>query len=321
MRSRVLGILFSSILMVSVCMASSESATGQVASTSDTVVAEISDDVEILPAAGFFSRQPSIAEYDALFAIFEREAKTVTYAEATESEDEVEEETEATEDASDGVSADYLALAIESEAGNVESFNGRVAVGLTALKRIDSPIYPGTLPEVIEQPYQYATLVDYYSEKSYDAAVHAIDLWEGDNDESVLPDGYMYFFGYNRENWFYCKTASGEYEIYALPGQTVTDDVWKAFRRIVLKEDTSDTSSDIVEEPALDLETIEQAANVATDVNEGAEGTETAGEIMEATDVAETALTDTDSGAVLETPTTEESLEVEALVETENSSL
>lgn len=128
---------------------------------------------------------------------------------------------------------DYVATLIESEAGNVESINGRVAVALTGFQRVESDGYPDNIYAVVEQPYQYADLVGYYSDKSYVAAKVAISLWESGNADAVLPDGFVYFFGYNKQNWFYRINDDNIVEFYALQGQTITDEIYAAYKDIV----------------------------------------------------------------------------------------
>ena len=127
----------------------------------------------------------------------------------------------------------YVATLIESEAGNVDSIDGRVAVALTAFYRVHSETYPDTLSEVVEQPFQYADLVDGYSDKSHVAAIKAISLWSDETSEALLPNDFLYFFGYNKQNWFYRLADDGTVEFYALPGQEITADVWQAYKEIV----------------------------------------------------------------------------------------
>ena len=217
-----------------------------------------SNPTETLPKIGIFG-MPSPTEVSMLMSQIEEEM-------VTKQQEEVEAEEPEVDMTADGISmanASYVATLIESEAGNVESEDGRVAVALTAFKRTESDKYPDTLPEVVEQPYQYADLVGYYSDESYDAAVKAIRLWEEGSDETVLPDGYMYFFGYKRQNWFYRLKSDGSMEIYALPGQTVTDDVRQAFRKIVLKEVPAEKAETEVQEAIESVEAMTEETNEA----------------------------------------------------------
>lgn len=263
---RYIGIILSGMMMTFVCLGGRLDA--QVVSSANVPEGQVSAEPEdkaeefVMLRAGFYAdRQPSISEYDKALELLEGEAEPVHNAQLDETK-EIEKETEVDDAATAGVSAEYLALAIESEAGNVVSSDGRVAVGLTALKRVDSPKYPDTLPGVIEQPYQYADLVDSYSQKSYDAAVTAISLWEEGKDNAVLPDGYMYFFGYKSQNWFY-RYKDGAIEFYALPGQTITDDVRQAFREIVLKETpTEETQEEAQEAIGETLEELDQQSDL-----------------------------------------------------------
>lgn len=272
------------------------------------VSAESEDGTEefVMPRADFFAdRQPSISEYDKVLELLEGEAGPMHGTQIDEAE-ETEKETEVDDAATTGISAEYLALAIESEAGNVVSSDGRVAVGLTALKRVDSPKYPDTLPGVIEQPYQYADLVDSYSQKSYAAAVTAISLWEEGKDDAVLPDGFMYFFGYKGQNWFYRYKSDGTIEFYALPGQTITDDVWQAFREVVLKETPAEEAPEEVQEAIGEtLEELDQQNDVLS---------ETVADELPAEIVPEGATTEVPTEATTEVSTIDE------VIDTNNAS-
>lgn len=108
-----------------------------------------------------------------------------------------------------------------------------MAVALTAFYRVHSETYPDTLSEVVEQPFQYADLVEGYSDKSHAAAIKAISLWSDETSETLLPNDFLYFFGYNKQNWFYRIADDGTVEFYALPGQEITADVWQAYKEIV----------------------------------------------------------------------------------------
>lgn len=260
---------------------------------------------ESLPSAGIYGK-PSPAEFEFLLSELEEQSYFDYYTkdDAVDEEDEDSEEVEK----SDGISmanVDYVATLIESEAGNVKSTDGRVAIALTAFKRTESSKYPDTLVEVVEQPYQYASLVGYYSDESYDAAVRAIRLWEEGNDDTVLPDGYMYFFGYNRQNWFYRLKSDGSIEIYALPGQTITDDVWQAFRKIVLKEVPAEKAETEVQEAIEAVEAMTEETNET--VGETASSSE---ENVAAEATMETINSDTASEAV-STPNEEAPQEID----------
>lgn len=216
-------------------------------------------DVEPLPKVGISDGKMTLAELDYILSRADLEI-------------EAPETREDNDNSSYGVSlddAEYLALTIESEAGNVENPNGRVAVGLTVCYRANSDDYPDTARGVVEQPYQYTDLVSRYSEESYDAAVTAITLWEEGASESILPEECMYFFGDGKENWFYRKKAGGGIEIVPVPGQVVTSEVYETYERIVKKKNTTEPEA-ISEEVADETETVsEEVIDEATEVREG----------------------------------------------------
>ncbi len=252
------------------------------------------------------SEQITLAEANEILSTYKAENDLEFSGESVEDDVFCENEDAATT----GISMDnveYVATLIESEAGNVKSFDGRVSIALTAFKRVESNKYPDTLVEVVEQPYQYADLVGRYSEESYDAAVKAISLWEEGTDETVLPDGYLYFFGYKQQNWFYRRGSDGCIEFYALPGQTITDDVWQAFRRIVLKEVPAAKASEEVQEAIGEiLEDAESEAPVAAS-EDTIEETSAAGSSETIENITEEAATDTATEAV-SAPTAEDAI-------------
>ena len=128
----------------------------------------------------------------------------------------------------------YLAGLIKTEAGGVANQNGKVGVGLTVLSRMQSDVYPDDMHAVIDQKYQYATPSRHYSESDLEAARTAVELWNGDNN-NVLPEDVMYFFGDGKENYFYRQKPGGGVEFFPVPGQTLPDNIEELYRRIVLK--------------------------------------------------------------------------------------
>lgn len=255
-----------------------------------------SDSAHLFPKVGVMGR-PSMAELDHILS--ELDHYEYDYP------DHEQEEEENQDAASDGISMDnveYVATLIESEAGNVKSMDGRVSIALTAFKRVESNKYPDNLTDVVEQPYQYADLVGYYSEKSYDVAVRAIRLWEEGTDDTVLPDGYLYFFGYKQQNWFYRYKSDGGIEFYTLPGQTITDDVWQAFREIVLKEVPVEEAETEVQDAigeTLDEQAADVAATTTTEDVEAADTSTTATSVSEENDTATEAVSQTEEEAAI----------------------
>ena len=202
----------------------------------DLMLPDVDQIMASLEDARDVKNQPSIAEIDAENHLDSLPEEVLADADQEIAESEAVLAADTSNIASTGISnTEYVAELIESEAGNVESKEGRVAVALTAFQRVEADEYPDTLVKVVEQPYQYADLVGRYSEESYAAAEKAIALWVDGTDEAVLPEGFMYFFGYNKQNWFYRLADDGTVEFYALPGQTITEDVWQAYLTIVGK--------------------------------------------------------------------------------------
>lgn len=255
-----------------------------------------SDSARLFPKVGVMGR-PSMAELD--YILSKLDHYEYDYSDQEQEEDENQDA------ASNGISmenVEYVATLIESEAGNVNSMEGRVSIALTAFKRVESSKYPDTLTDVVEQPYQYADLVGYYSDKSYDAAVRAISLWEEGTDDTVLPDGYLYFFGYKQQNWFYRYKSDGGVEFYTLPGQTITDDVWQAFREIVLNEVPAEEAETEVQDAigeTLDEQAADAAATTTTEDVEAADTSTTATSVSEENDTATEAVSQTEEEAVI----------------------
>lgn len=87
-----------------------------------------------------------------------------------------------------------LARLIQAEGG--VSFEDKVAVGLTALHRIDNEKFPNTLKGNIEMPNQYAKPSnETILEENMQAAEYAMQLWESGMSYAYLPHQYIYFTG------------------------------------------------------------------------------------------------------------------------------
>lgn len=128
----------------------------------------------------------------------------------------------------------YLAGLIKTEAGGVANQNGKIGVGLTVLSRMQADAYPDDMHAVIDQKSQYATPSRHYSESDLEAARAAVALWNGENND-VLPEDVMYFFGDGKENYFYRINSGGGVEFFPVPGQTLPDNIYELYRQIVLK--------------------------------------------------------------------------------------
>lgn len=128
---------------------------------------------------------------------------------------------------------DTLARLIQREDGSdFVSFANKVGTALVPLHRIDSPLFPDTLDEVIKAPRQFAKPVKgevWYKNRL--AAEYAMRLWESGLSYSFLPEGYLYFTGYKGQyNVF--KNKQGERykeptELIRVPGM---ETLFQAYR-------------------------------------------------------------------------------------------
>ena len=111
---------------------------------------------------------------------------------------------------------DTLARLVQKEDGsNCISFTNKVGTALVALHRIDSPLFPNTLDEVIKAPRQFAKPVKgeiWYKNRL--AAEYAMRLWESGLSYSFLPEEYLYFTGHRSQKYNVFKNKQGErYEV------------------------------------------------------------------------------------------------------------
>lgn len=110
----------------------------------------------------------------------------------------------------DYVAAEYLANVTWGEARGC-SVTEQAAVMWCVLNRVDSPLYPDTVGEVVTQRSQF----NGYSESNpitqelLQLANSVLTYWsEGDDSGRVLPKEYMYFIGDGEHNHFYTEWAS-----------------------------------------------------------------------------------------------------------------
>lgn len=94
----------------------------------------------------------------------------------------------------DDVTLDLLARAITHESGN-QSFEGKMAVGSVILNRVSSPIFPGTVYDVLFQKGQFPGVTD--AEPNADSILAARLCLEGAN---VVPGAY-WFNGAGKVCW------------------------------------------------------------------------------------------------------------------------
>ena len=157
----------------------------------DGIVNEAEETVEsVLPKAGFTILGGDDGSLE--------EIKLQELAKAEQAQQEAEEEAEKFQD--DPAYLDMmsdlekLARLIQAEGG--VSFEDKVAVGLTALHRIDNEKFPNTLKGNIEMPNQYAKLSSgTILEENMQAAEYAMQLWESGMSYAYLPHQYIYFTG------------------------------------------------------------------------------------------------------------------------------
>lgn len=110
----------------------------------------------------------------------------------------------------DYVAAEYLANVTWGEARGC-SVTEQAAVMWCVLNRVDSPLYPDSVAEVITQKSQF----NGYSEDNpitnnmLQLANSVLTYWsEGDDSGRVLPKEYLYFTGDGEHNYFYTEWAN-----------------------------------------------------------------------------------------------------------------
>lgn len=110
----------------------------------------------------------------------------------------------------DYVAAEYLANVTWGEARGC-SVTEQAAVMWCVLNRVDSPLYPDSVGEVVTQKAQF----NGYSESNpitkemLQLANSVLIYWsEGDDSGRVLPKEYLYFTGDGEHNYFYTTWAS-----------------------------------------------------------------------------------------------------------------
>lgn len=115
---------------------------------------------------------------------------------------------------------DLLARLIQREGGaDCIAFADKVCIALTVLHRVDSPLFPNSVEEVIRSPRQYAKPAKDAWFKNRLAAEYAMRLWESGLSYSYLPEGYLYFTGDKSQRFNNFKNKQGER--YELPKELI----------------------------------------------------------------------------------------------------
>lgn len=111
----------------------------------------------------------------------------------------------------DYIAAEALAKMAYGEAG-ICSRTEQAATMWCALNRVDSPEYPNTVIEVIEQRNQFQgySSTNPVNKDLLNLANEVMLYWqEGDDTGRVLPREYMYFIGDGKHNHFYDAWKNG----------------------------------------------------------------------------------------------------------------
>lgn len=103
----------------------------------------------------------------------------------------------------------YIAKTIFGEASVVPSKARQAAVGWCILNRVDSPIFPDTIAEVVTQPHQFHSYhansepPEEYFELARDILTHYHAEQQGETETGrTLPQGWCFFTGDGKENHF-----------------------------------------------------------------------------------------------------------------------
>ena len=110
----------------------------------------------------------------------------------------------------DYVDAEYLANVTWGEARGC-SVTEQAAVMWCVLNRVDSPLYPDSVGEVVTQRAQFNGYSDSnpITQDMIQLANSVLTYWyEGDDSGRVLPKEYLYFTGDGKHNYFYTTWAS-----------------------------------------------------------------------------------------------------------------
>lgn len=110
----------------------------------------------------------------------------------------------------DYVDAEYLANVTWGEARGC-SVTEQAAVMWCVLNRVDSPLYPDSVGEVVTQRAQFNGYSDNnpITQEMIQLANSVLTYWyEGDDSGRVLPKEYLYFTGDGKHNYFYTTWAS-----------------------------------------------------------------------------------------------------------------
>lgn len=95
----------------------------------------------------------------------------------------------------------FISSVVEAESDRSESLDGRILIAETILNRVNSPSFPDTIPEVLQQAGQFTTVVNGRSivertELSDEAVIIAVREVEAGTAPSVMYFNSIGFNGY-----------------------------------------------------------------------------------------------------------------------------
>ena len=95
----------------------------------------------------------------------------------------------------------FISSVVEAESDRSESLEGRILIAETILNRVNSPSFPDTIPEVLQQAGQFSTVVNGRSivertELSDEAVIIAVREIEAGTAPSVMYFNCIGFNGY-----------------------------------------------------------------------------------------------------------------------------
>lgn len=100
----------------------------------------------------------------------------------------------------DPVEYEYMARVIEAESDRTDSMDGKIHIAAVILNRVQSPYFPDTITDVLNEPNQFTTTSGgwcstNYTQTSRWAIVEALRALE----EGSIPDNLLFFnsIGYN----------------------------------------------------------------------------------------------------------------------------
>ena len=113
---------------------------------------------------------------------------------------------------------DMIARVIYGTARNVGSIRERAAVAWVVMNRVQSPLYPDTVEEVILEENQFPAYypVGYVDSSFVSLAQEVVEAWhDPESSLRVLPESYLYFDGDGKKNYFMEKYKDKDH--YSFP--------------------------------------------------------------------------------------------------------